>query len=76
MKTQTRWHQVKAPTPWRPKPGVSGTVLSNLFALVPVGAKVKVKFMDTVISPQNDHEYKDYQLFTEEAVEFKLVGAA
>lgn len=103
------WHRVKAPRPWRPKPGeeligvflrtdvregqfgpyrvhyikargqiltVSGTVLNDLFALLADETKVKLVFLGKKSTQASGREYKDFELYTQEAVEFKLVEVA
>lgn len=55
---------------------VSGTVVDDLFKIVEVGARVKVVFGGLQKSNDGDKVYKCFELYTEEAVEFKVLKTA
>jgi hypothetical protein len=55
---------------------VSGAVVDGLFALVSVGMQVKLVFVGTKLTADTEREYKDFELYTEQAVELKLAEPA
>lgn len=54
---------------------ISGTMVNDLFALIPENAKVKLVFLGIKLSKE-DREYKCFELYAEEAIEFKIVSEA
>ena len=53
---------------------VSGTQINDLFALVQENMKVKLVFVG--LKQGKDHEYKVFDLYTEEAIELKIAEAS
>lgn len=51
-------------------------MLNDLFSLIKAGTIVKVKFNGIKPCMNSDREYKDYDVFTEEEISFRVVGKA
>lgn len=52
----------------------SGAILDNLFSLVTTDTKVKLVFKGVLQG--REHPYKLFELYTEDAIEFTLIGVA
>lgn len=55
---------------------VSGAMTDDLFAMLDSGSKVKLIFIGMQPVHDSDREYKLFELYTEEEIEFKLVVSA
>lgn len=55
---------------------ISGTVLNDLFALLKDDTKVKVVYLGKQRTQDGAKEFKKFELYTQEAIEFKLVEVA
>lgn len=53
---------------------VSGSVVTNLFTLVPIGMLVRLVYLGKKQAVNTGRNYHDYELFTEEAIELRAVG--
>lgn len=53
---------------------VSGTLVNDLFALVPIGTKVRIVFLGEQQSKTTGQFFKLFELYTEEEIQLRVTG--
>lgn len=53
---------------------LSGTIINDLFSVVPPETKVKIKFLGMKKSKTTDRSFKEFEVYTEEEIAFRIAN--